>query len=361
MNAGTEMPTIAMQEWAATVLKRTGLQPVDACTVADNLMFAESRGIITHGLLRLSTYVDRIAAGGINSTPRVTVVTDLKALTVLDADHAPGASSGVFAVDLVIERAQKYGLACAIVRNANHFGASGYFTNRIADAGLVGMALCNTEPVMCAPAGGRPVLGTNPIAVAVPIEWSTRPQLDMATTTVSQGKLIMAQQAGEPIPLGWAVDLMGRDTISAADGIRGALLPSGGPKGFGLAFVVDALLALGGANVSTDVAPLNGDASQPQRLGHFFLAIRADATGSLDDYRQRITALVDAIHGSGTSHTSAPPLAPGEPELARARGANGVLEVSQHTLREMSELAAKWGVPLPSPAGTAPSAVPPAP
>jgi LDH2 family malate/lactate/ureidoglycolate dehydrogenase len=220
------------------------------------------------------------------------------------------------------------------------------------------MALCNTEPVMCAPSGGFPVLGTNPIAVALPVDRAERPQLDMATTTVSQGKLLIAQQAGESIPLGWAVDPAGRDTTSAADGLAGALLPSGGPKGFGLAFVVDALLALGGANVSTDVAPLNGDPGRRQRLGHFFLAIRADSTGPLDDYRRRIMGLVEAIHSSGTPDAASRPLAPGEPELLRERGMNGVLAVSEPALQEMERLSAAWDVALPASADAGSSAAP---
>lgn len=360
MRAATLMRCTDLEGWATAVLVRAGLRRQDAATVAGSLMFAESRGIGTHGLIRLSTYVERIGAGGINNAANVSIAADLKALVVLDADHAPGATSGIVAVDLVIERASECGIACAVVRNANHFGASGYFTNRIADAGLLGMALCNTEPVMCAPAGGLPVLGTNPIAVAVPLDRAERPQLDMATTTVSQGKLLIAHQAGESIPVGWAVDTAGRNTTCAADGLAGALLPSGGPKGFGLAFVVDALLALGGANVSTDVAPLNGDPGTPQRLGHFFLAIRADSADPLDDYRQRITDLVEAIHGSGAPDAASRPLVPGEPELSRERGMNGLLEVSEPALQEMERLSAAWDVPLPAPTNAGSVAVPPA-
>ncbi|MCW2736843.1 Ldh family oxidoreductase [Nocardioides sp.] len=351
MSAATVMTWSDLESWAATVLTRSGLRDHDAATVAASLMFAESRGIGTHGLIRLSTYVERITAGGINSAATVSIAADLKALTVLDADHAPGASSGMVAVALVIERAREFGVACAVARNANHFGASGYFTNQIADAGLLGLALCNTEPVMCAPSGGSPVLGTNPIAVALPIDRGERPQLDMATTTVSQGKLLVAQQADEAIPLGWAVDPAGRETTSASAGLAGALLPSGGPKGFGLAFAVDAILALGGANVSTDVAPLNGDPGTPQRLGHFFLAIRPDADGTLDDYRRRIMGLVQDIHSSGTPGATVRPLVPGEPELQRERAMNGVLAISGPALQAMESLASAWHVPLPAHAG----------
>jgi LDH2 family malate/lactate/ureidoglycolate dehydrogenase len=337
-----------LEAWARAVLVRAGLEDHDAGVVAASLAFAERRGVASHGLLRLGTYVRRIQAGGINRTAKVRVDADLGALVVLDADDGPGACTGMYATDLAIDRAGRHGIACIIARNAGHFGAAGLFTNRMADAGLVGLAMCNTESVMCAPAGGRPVLGTNPLAVAVPLPADARPQLDMATTTASQGKLLAAAQQGNEIPLGWAVDAMGRPTTSPAEGLAGALLPGGGPKGFGLAFAIDALLAVGGANVSPGVAALSGDPATPQRVGHLFLALRADAAGSLDDYRERIAALVDAVHASGLDPGAPPPMVPGEPELAHERRVSGRIELSEPLRATLEGIGAETGVPLPN-------------
>ncbi|HEY0485898.1 MAG TPA: Ldh family oxidoreductase [Mycobacteriales bacterium] len=335
----------ALRDWATGVLAKAGLSEADARPVADSLAFAEARGVATHGFLRLPTYVERIRAGGISATAEVRVVADHGALVVVDADHGPGASTGLVGADLAIARAREYGVGCVIARNANHFGASAFFTNRIADADLLGLAICNTEAVMSAPFGGKPVLGTNPIAVAVPMPEDSRPQLDMATTTVSQGRLIMAEQAGESIPLGWAVDEAGQPTTSAAEGLRGALLPAGGPKGFGLAFAVDALLALGGAEVSPAVSALNGDSATHQRLGHLFLALRADGAEGLHAYQARITQLVDAIHASGLE--GPPPLVPGEPELDRVRAGEGQVQLRDGLMDALRPLAASSGLPLP--------------
>ncbi|MGY1641976.1 Ldh family oxidoreductase [Geodermatophilus sp. SYSU D00703] len=341
----------AIRDWAAAVLVASGLSAEDAGPVADSLAFAESRGVATHGFLRLPTYIARIKHGGISREARVTTVLDQGALVVIDAGHGPGARTGLLGADLAVERARRFGVGCVIARNASHFGASAFFTERIADKGLLGVALCNTEAVMCAPFGGRPVLGTNPIALTVPVPEDRRPQLDMATTTVSQGKLIMAEQAGEDIPLGWAVDARGRPTTSPTAGLAGALLPSGGPKGFGLAFAVDALLALGGSEVSPAVSALNGDHSVHQRLGHFFLAIRADGAEGLTGYRRRIEQLVDAVHRSGLDGET--PMVPGEPELARVAAGSGRVHLREELLAVLYPLAASTGVPLPSPADTA--------
>lgn len=336
-----------LQGWAEDVLCAAGLSEQAAAPVAASLAFADRRGVHTHGVLRLGRYVSRIQAGGINRSARPRNDADLGALVVVDADDGPGASSGVYGADLAVERATRFGAACVVVRNANHFGASAFYTNRMADAGMVGLTLCNTESVMCAPFGGRPVLGTNPIAMAVPGPPETRPQLDMATTTVSQGKLIMASQAGQQIPEGWAVDHDGASTTSPEDGLAGALLPSGGPKGFGLAFLVDALLAVGGANLSPQVHALGGDPARPQRLGQLFLALRADAAGSVRDYVDRVADLVRAVHESGTDGQS--PLAPGEPELERSRALDGTLSLSGEVLEELTSLAERFAVPLPGP------------
>jgi LDH2 family malate/lactate/ureidoglycolate dehydrogenase len=339
----------ALEEWTGRVLVAAGLRELDARHVAQNLLFAERRGVVTHGLIRLPVYVERIRGGGINAAPKMSSIADIGALVVLDADHAPGASSGVAATEIAIERAHAHGIGCVIARNANHFGASGFYTDRIADADMLGIAICNTEAVMCAPFGGRPVLGTNPIAVAVPLPPDRRPQLDMATTTASQGKLLVAKQEGQPIPLGWAVDAKGTPTQSAAAGLEGALLPSGGPKGFGLAFAIDAILAISGAKVSPEATALQGDPTQHQNLGHAFIAIRVDAAGPLGEYRERIDRLVNAVHASGIEGQTLQPLFPGEPELARARSIDGNLTVGPDVLHELASIANHTGVALPAP------------
>jgi LDH2 family malate/lactate/ureidoglycolate dehydrogenase len=343
--ATATVPLAEVRDWVVRVLEAAGLAAADAGPVADSLAFAEARGVLTHGFLRLPTYVDRIREGGISREARVTTVADLGALVVTDAGHGAGARTGLLGADLAIERAQQFGVGCVISRNASHFGASAFFTNRIADAGMLGLAACNTEAVMCAPFGGRPVLGTNPIALAVPAPSERRPQLDMATTTVSQGKLIMAEQAGESIPLGWAVDAHGEPTTSPTAGLAGALMPSGGPKGFGLAFAVDALLALGGAEVSPGVSALNGDHSAHQRLGHLFVAIRADGVEGLAGYQRRVEQLVEAVHHSGLNGVT--PMVPGEPELAREAASNGRVHLRDDLLAVLRPLAASTGVPLP--------------
>jgi LDH2 family malate/lactate/ureidoglycolate dehydrogenase len=342
-----DVPIQSVIDWATETLRLAGLSEADARVTVTSLAFADARGVHTHGFMRLSTYVRRVRAGGINGKGTPRIVADLGALAIVDADHVVGARAGIFGSDLAIERGLRHGIGCAILRNANHFGVAGYYGHRIADAGLLGIVACNTDRVMCPPFGGRPVLGTNPLAVTVPLPYEIRPQLDMATTEISQGRLIMAARDHETIPLGWAVDCDGLPTTSASAGLEGALLPAGGPKGFGLAFAIDALVAIAGAQVSADVSALYGDPSQPQRLGQLFIAVRADGGISLNEYQQRILGLVDEIHKSGPASGEPAPKAPGELELVRERQNHGRLVLNAALIESFAEVASTTGLSLP--------------
>jgi len=335
-----------MRLWGAALLEAVGLdQPSIAATIR-SLDFAESRGLSSHGYVRLPTYVARIRAGGINPSPEVAVVSDRGAMAIVDADAAIGARSAEWCVDLALSKSRGAGVGLVIARNANHFGAAGYFTETMAAAGFFGVAICNTDSVMSAPAGGRPILGSNPISMGVPVGAGEGPVLDMATTEVSQGKIIVARDRGEQMPFGWAVDNAGLPTQDPVAGLAGALLPSGGPKGFGLAFMIDCLVAISGAATSQLVSPLYGDPSAPQGLGHAFLAIAVDLVQTEADYAARIGELTHAVHNSGLPGVAQRPIVPGEREAERLRAA-GEWRADNSTIEQFEQLSSELSVPVP--------------
>jgi len=336
-----------LRRWTADVFTSIGVPADTTEAVVDNLAFAEARGVRSHGFIRVPIYVERIIGGGIDAQARPSISRDEGALVILDAAHGPGAATGVVATNLVIERAKSYGIGCALVRDANHFGAAAYYTESMADAGCFGIAACNTDKAMCAPFGGSPVLGTNPLSIAVPVPAARRPQLDMATSEVSLGKVLLAAQAHRDIPLGWAVDTAGAPTTSAHAALAGALLPSGGPKGFGLAFMIDALVALAGATTSPRAGEMYGERSQSQELGLAFIAIRGDAGVEPSTYERAIDDLVNDVHASGPGPTGVPALVPGEPELAQAGAFDGTVSVDGELRDELSRIGVTTGVPLP--------------
>jgi LDH2 family malate/lactate/ureidoglycolate dehydrogenase len=169
----------------------------------------------------------------------------------------------------------------------------------------------------------------------------------MATSEVAYGKILMAANAGLPIPPGWAVDSLGEPTESAADAMHGALLPAAGPKGFGLSFMLDALMAFGGAVTSPFVDPLHGDSSRPQRIGQLFVALRAPAE-TAGTFTESMGALTDEIR---LSRTSPPVLYPGEPELMRKRENGSRISVADDVFASLSAVALRYGVALPPDAG----------
>lgn len=303
--------------WSEALFSAAGLDHEAAKLATANLVYAEQRGFASHGFIRLPIYVARIRGGGINRRPRVRVVSEQAGLAIVDADDAIGAYSAAKCVDLVIAKASSAGAAVVIARSANHFGAAGHYTDQMARSGFVGIAICNTDVLMCAPFGGLAVLGSNPLSIAVPALGGLGPQLDMATTEASYGKILVARDNGQQIPAGWAVDASGAPTTDPAAALEGALLPSGGPKGFGLAFMVDCIVAIAGAETSPGVAPLYGEAADPQRLGHAFIAIAVDGEKSRHEYDRRVANLVTAVHESRTTRSLRDPMVPGEPEKQR--------------------------------------------
>ncbi len=305
-------------DWGRALLAAAGLSPEAAEAVVETLVYAERRGFTSHGFIRLPTYAPRIRAGGINGHAQVHVVSERAGLAIVDADRAAGAFSAVTCVDLALAKAATAGAAVVIARNANHFGAAGYYTDRMAAAGFLGIALANSDAIMCAPFGGRAVLGSNPIAIAVPIgDGSVGPHLDMATSEGNYGKILLARDRGEQIPTGWAVDATGAQTLDPAQALAGALLPSGGPKGFGLAFMIDCIAAISGAQTSNSAGQLYGDPAVGQDLGHVFIAIAVDGAQTPADYAARVDALSTAVHDSALPGSRRPPLVPGEPEQQR--------------------------------------------
>lgn len=330
-----KMDAVEVSAWAASLLESEGLQSSDAAVVAENLAYAELRGTASHGFIRLPIYVHRIRAGGINAKHVPSLVSDLGALAVLDADDGPGAATAKLAALLASDRAQEFGIGCVLVRNGNHFGAAAFYTEQIADRGLAGIVMCNTDRAVCAPFGGKAVLGTNPMAFGLPVARADRPILDMATSEVAYGKLLVASAKAASIPLGWAVDSEGRPTQNPQDGLDGALLPAAGPKGFGLAFMIDALLALSGAEVSPHVNALHGDDAAPQRLGQIFIAMRP--TVSNEQYSAAVASLVDDLRSSRLPASPAV-MYPGEPESLRKSASGGKFDVSDELLRAFREL-----------------------
>nr|MCU0890064.1 Ldh family oxidoreductase [Rubritepida sp.] len=223
------------------MLAKLGVPAEGARVTADALVAADLEGVGSHGVMLLPLYAERLLAGSVAKAGAGTVAHDGGSAVVIDAGNALGQVTSRQAVDLLRSRAPRHGLASVAVRNGFHFGAAGYWARLLADAGLVGIAMCNTRPLMPPPGGAERLVGNNPLAMAMPSEGGEPLVLDMALSASAMGKIRLAASAGRAIPEGWAVDADGRPTTDPAAAIKGMLLPAAGPKGFGLAMMIDLL------------------------------------------------------------------------------------------------------------------------
>lgn len=334
------MRTEALEDFVAAIFARLGVPADGARIAAAALVAADVEGIASHGVMLVPMYVDRLLAGSVSTKPEAALVHDGATAVVLDAGNMLGQLSSEQAVKIVVQRAREHGLAAVAVRNGFHFGSAGFWAQKIAAAGLVGIAMCNTRPLMPAPGGAERVVGNNPLAIALPGDFV----VDMATSATAMGKIRLAEAAGKPIPEGWAADSQGRATTDAAAAIKGMLLPAAGPKGFGLAVAIDLLCGgLSGGAVGDEVAPLYGDPATPYRCAHFFLALEP-ARFRIGDLGARVGRFAQRIRRSKRAPGVERIHSPGDLERARRAANGGECPLPPEVLAKLNECAAKLGV-----------------
>jgi LDH2 family malate/lactate/ureidoglycolate dehydrogenase len=327
--------TAGLHSWIAKCFASTGMSVADSGILADSLIFAEQRGVASHGLSRIPIYVARLQAGGLNPRPDVSMQQS-GAVTVVDGDSGVGAVVVLRSAELAADAARVHGIALVAVRSIGHAGALGFYVDRLAAQGLVGLVFGNADPIMVPPRGGRAVLGSNPLAIAVPpSDAHTAPMLDMATTAVAHGKIVMAAARGEQIPDSWAVDAHGAATSDPTAALGGALLPAAGAKGFGLSFLIDVLTAgLSGGRTGGDIAPLYEHPGRSQGASLIIVAIDPQHCAGADELTRATQQVADAVRASGPEHGEVP-MIPGEPESRSAIANADQLLVPQVVLDQL--------------------------
>ena len=319
------------------------IQPV----TADVLVAADLRGIESHGVARLRTlYVDRLRAGMAVSRPQIQIMCETPTTALMDGGAGLGHPTAYKAMRLAIEKAQQVGAGFVTVRNSNHFGIAGYYAMMALESGCIGITMTNSNRWVVPTFGRDVMLGTNPIAVAVPSDRERPFVLDMATSAVSIGKLEVHDRLAKEIPGGWACDASGVPTTNPGlvlnnvkKSVGGGLLPLGGAgdemgghKGYGLAVWVDIFSALlSGALYADMVYPTEPD-GKPHKahVGHFFGAWRVDAFRPLGEFE---AAMDDLLH-----RLKSAPKAEGQDRIYVA--GEKEFEEREHRLRE--------GIPMPA-------------
>jgi LDH2 family malate/lactate/ureidoglycolate dehydrogenase len=332
----------------ARVFTALGLPEDAAAAVAEGLVDADMRGIPSHGLMLVPMYVERIQAGSVTTATEAEMVTDLGAIAVLDAANALGILTGDQAMALAAERARQFGIGAVAVRHAFHFGGAFRYVMFAARAGLVGIAAANTRPLIPAPGGAQAVVGNNPLAIGVPSGGAEPVVLDMALSEAALGKIRLAAAEGREIPPTWATDADGTPTTDPEAAIAGLLLPAAGPKGYGLAFMVDVLTGvLSGGAFGAGVPGLYADTATANDCAHFFCAIDPAAFGGAEAFTARVDELAAQVGASRTAPGVDRVLLPGQLEAERhaAARADGV-RVERSVIDKLREVAAPLGVDL---------------
>jgi LDH2 family malate/lactate/ureidoglycolate dehydrogenase len=338
-----------LEGWTRAILESAGASSVAAADTARCLVDASRRGLDSHGVVFLHFYLPRLRGGSTDGQAEPAVVVDCPALVVVDGRNGLGAHIGTFAMELCCKRARSNGAAVVLVRNSSHYGAASYYAELAAAQGLFGISMSNSDAGM-APAGTLgPVLGTNPLAIAAPSARGVpSPSLDIATSEVAQGRIILRKRAGEAIPLGWAIDPHGQPTTDPEAALAGAVLPMGAHKGFGLAFMLDVVCgSAAGASTSPHIPDLADPI--PQGTGHAFIAIDVGAADPAGSYGDSLRDLVDHIHAAPRAEGLAPLMVPGEPEATTGAERAERIPIDVPTARLLGDLGREYGVAFPEP------------
>jgi LDH2 family malate/lactate/ureidoglycolate dehydrogenase len=336
----------AAKAFVRALLARHSVPEEDAEIVADCLVRADLRGVDTHGMMRLPGYLDRLRRGLINARPKLEPKRVTPVAASLDGQDGFGFVVATRAMREAIAMAETYGIGIVAVRRSTHFGMAASYVLQALEAGYMSLVFTNASPAM-PPWGGRVgLLGTSPFAAGAPGGRQGPFVLDMSPAVAARGKIRRAERRGEPIPEGYALDAAGRPTTDPVAALQGVVLPIGGPKGSGLAMLMDIFGGvISGAAFGGDVGDQYKRFDAPQDVGHFFLAMKPDLFVSADEYRARMDTLVGRIHACPTAQGVSEVLMPGEIEARQeAEHRRTGLPFSRGEIATLQDEAAKAGI-----------------
>ncbi len=318
----------ALTDACQTLLIAAGVRPQAAALVADSLVASNLRGIDSHGIQLITTYLGQLKAGGVDPRAVGRVVSDSGACLLYDAENSLGQVSAQRCVEEVLRMVRSSGIAIVVAKRANHFGAGAYWADQIVAAGCFALVQSNACPAVAPWQGNSPRFGTNPFCASAPSAGSFPWTLDMATTTVALGKLGDATFRGErTIPDWWGfLDKADRPTTSTQEALEGKPSPFGRYKGSGIAMMVELLTAgLSGGPMSTQI-PAFGLGSTALDLSHSFIAIDPRRFLGTDDYAQRTEQLTRIVKSAEPAPGYQEVLVAGEPEwrTTQVRGKEGI-------------------------------------
>jgi ureidoglycolate dehydrogenase (NAD+) len=334
----------ALQDLARDILAAAGTPPSDAALWAETLVWANLRGVDSHGVLRIPRYLEWIAKGEIRPRAQLRLVKSAGAIALLEADRAPGPVAMARAMEEAIAAATRVHVGWCVARDITHAGAVGHFALRAAARGMAGLVMTASTPLMAWPGSQGAVVSTNPIAIAIPAGKHPPLLLDLATSTVALGKIMSAKQSGATIPPDWGVDAAGAPTTDPHQ--VATLLPMAGAKGAGLSLMIECLASLVAFNPALTPA-LRG--SKGMAMNGIAIALDIAAFGDPAEFAASVDELAAAVADQPRAPGVEALLVPGErgdAELARRRRDGIPLPPAVWT--QLKDAAAKLGVAVPA-------------
>lgn len=338
----------ALRAFCEEVFVSCGMDQEGAGLVADGLVRSNLRGVDSHGVTRVGVYVKRLKTGLVNPRPDIRIVRESNATLLVDGDNGMGQVVGVRALELGLNKVRESGGVSVGVRRSNHYGAGAYYVQRAVAQDVVAFAYSNAPPTMAPWGGVEPYVGTNPYAFGVPAGKHEPIILDMATSIVARGKIILAAERGESIPEGWAIDARGNPTTDAQEALRGSVLPFGGPKGYALSLMIDIVSGtLTGAGSGPRVNSLYDNFDEPQNVGAFFQLTDIGRFTDPATFKAGIDRTIKEIKSSRKATGTDEIFLPGEIEFRteQERLASGI-PVGAETVAELEEVGRSCGVDL---------------
>jgi L-2-hydroxycarboxylate dehydrogenase (NAD+) len=330
-----------------SALVASGLPGRDAESIATLMVQADLQGSDGHGVIRLTQYVKRIRAGGINVRPDIHAVTERAGMAIVDGDNGMGHLVASYATRLAIGKARETGVAWVGTRNSNHAGPASLYARMAIEAGMIALYFAVGNANHMPPWGGSDMLlSTNPIAVAIPSKHEPDIVLDMASTATAYGKVKAKAKRGESMPEGWMMDRQGRPLLDPNRSEEGFLLPIGGHKGYGLALVIGILAGtLNGAAMGKDVIDFNKDSVTPTNTGQSILVLDVSAFAKPEQFSDSVDTLVRDLRGSTRLPDVNRIWMPGEQSAAkRERYAVEGIPIAAGVIGDLDPLADQLGI-----------------
>ena len=331
----------SVKEVVQGCLHASGVSDESIDVIVDTMLYADRRGLNSHGIGRLPLYVKKIAAGHLNPKNETEIVMSHDAVAIIDGHNGFGQIAADKALREGIAKAERYGVSAVGVRKSNNFGTAGYFGRCAAEQGLAAMIFANAAPAIAPSGGNKAMFGTNPICFAFPGGKGNAPIiLDMATSVAARGKIRLAEKNGDRIPLNWAMDEYGNPTDDPKAALKGTLQPVGGVKGYGLSLFSDIFAGLlTGAAYGGNVRQLS-DIYNDSGNGHLFLLIDVKKFIDKDLLHSIVKEYINTVKSCGDDGRV---FMPGELGDKKTEEHGNWIELSEAQIKEINETALSCG------------------